>query len=387
MFKILFIITVAIVSLIINFLFNNNGTVTFSWLDYEIQANISLFFFTTLLLLFLTYLFSKLVSAIHNNKDIRTIKSYKKHISCLTDGFIYLMAGDLEQSLKTQKQAKKYNKTSPLSELLLAQILYKEKNYKEALKLLKKIKSPYINEKLITAKLSLQNAVTNNDSKQIKESSKQILAINPKHKDSILALYKMHKQEQNWTKAEEILDQGIKLKAFSKKTDKKEISSIYANLAEDYFKKREYTNSLKYAKLAYNLDPQNITNTTLFSKLNIEQGYEGKALRVIRKIWTTHPTQELAKLYMQVYKNKKNKVRIAKQLYKLNRGHPESNLFIATMYFNNTNLLKARQCIKNTLSYDTQNKQAYKLLIEIEKTENPESMIIGTLEERLKKLK
>lgn len=385
-FSLLFLILIAI---LIGLSIAYNGDIIVNWLDYQLKTTTTVFFLSSILTIIVILLLSRIINIILSpnikRRERKIKKNYNNHLKTLAEGFIYMILGDYKHSEKKQKESVKYIKNSILSDLLKAKILHKEKKYIESAKIFNTIKLPNIDTNFIAIKLKFHNARQKGDKVRIKKYAKQILLIKPYDEKAITELFKVYKNEKNWSKTEEYLNQAIKLKIFDETSHQRDIAFIYSCIARENFRKGNYKNTIKYAKQVYKILPNFLPANLLMSEAYLHLNKNKKAIATIRKSWKIKAHPKLGDLYMKIYKNKKDeaKFRIAKKLYKTNVNDFDSNMFLAKIAFESNSNLKARKYAKKALMLSP-NKDIYKLLLNIENKENKNSSLAKSLTAKIK---
>jgi HemY protein len=393
---IFFLILATIFAVLISFIVESEGGIIIKWIGYRVDISILsaivivILSFLTLILIFIVinkiFSFHSHIKNISNKKEI--IK-YKKAMNYLADGFIAILADNIKGAEKRQTQARKLLKNQTLVNLLHAQIEYSKKNYTQAAELFKNSKKSRDNElDFIASKLYLQNAKKENNQSKIIKYSEEILKNKPKNENALALLLKAYKQSGNAQKLEETIIYAEKHKSSILSENKEDLGTSYAMLAKHFLKKGSYKKTLAYTKKAEHLIPNFLPVDIITARVLISLGRNIRATVAIKKAWKKHTHPELLEMYLTLHSKllPKKKLKKVKELYKINPDNFESHMAMARTNFEAKNFTDAKEHAHSALDM-RKTESVYKLLLEIEKAESPDSRIIDVLSDKVKNAK
>ena len=393
---ILFLFISTAIAISISLVAESQGSVVINWIGYRVDMSILSAIVVTILSLFacflLFFLISKLLSfgAYRKNKSNRkeTLR-YKKAMNYLSDGFIAIVAGNISGAEKFYKKAKKELKDNSLVNLLHAQIEYSKKNYTQAAELFRGSKKSKDTElEFIANKLYLQNAKKENNLAGIIKFSEEILKVKPKNEYAMSCLVKAYIEGGNAQKLEEIISYAERQKSKIFQNSKDEVGIAYVMIAKSLLKKGSYKKVLTYTKKAEKFIPDFPIINIIHAKAMISLGRTIRAASYIKSAWIKNPHPELMEIYLTLHKKltAKRRLKKVKDLCKMNQDSFESNMAMSRVNFEAGNFVDAKDFARSALDM-RKTESVYKLLLEIEKSESPNSKIVTVLSDRIKKAK
>jgi HemY protein len=393
---ILFLALVTVISILISFIGDNDGSIVAYWIGYKLEMPVStaikLFSVSLLALVFVIVLITKffgLFKSCSDRKLRKLEKKYEKGLEYVSDGLIGVISGDLKRADKNKKEASKYLKNSTIVKLLEGQIEQARKNYSLAARLFKSSKSKKDDElEFISEKLYLQNARKEHDLDEIIKHSEKALKSKYKNDYAVISLLKAYKEKRDLINVERIINLAVDKKIFDLKKDSYEVGMTYAILSKNYLDNKDYKKAVMYAKKANKILPNSVITSIVLARSLFASGSKYFIVCAIKHAWKKTPHPELYRIYIELYKNLSPKKRLEKirKLVKSNKDNFESHFVLANAYYDAGLFVKAKDEAREAID-EKKAGSVYRLLAKIERAQNPGSQIASALDEKAEKIK
>ena len=387
---ILFITLLGAVSLGINWLFVNDGTVSATWLGYHIEASISLLIIALNILLitsiglvqcimWLAFLPSRIAFR-------RSISHYDKGLHALTEGFAAIASGDIKTAKKSAKMTKRYlGDKQPLALLVDAQAAQMEGNDKLARKnyeiLLENKTTKLIGLKGLLNEVRKEGNVEN----AVRMAEDAYISGKEPNNNIANVLLELYKRSGSWQKALKLANkpQGNKLlRIFSIKSPakKRELATLNYMQAKELFDQGKLEYALGYLNEA--LDNYEKFSPAIILHCEILNRVDRKieASRIIKKVWKDFPLPQLAEIYLQLF-DKEKQLREAEKLASFYPQNTESHILFAKAALSSADFSKAREHAKAALD-DGETVRTCELMAQIEAAEGRNPVLVQDWTER-----
>ncbi len=285
------------------------------------------------LLMILGYILKSIAGLFDNrffSKDKRNLSKQKKSYNALQSGLSAIAAGETAKALKYGQKVEKNAGDGSLSNLLIAQAAFAEKNMELAeqkyLDLLKDSKTRLLGYKGLYAV-----AMENKDDDEAKAIALRSFELHPKSSWAYNALFNIYIYEGDLDAALKHCDIGAKRHIIPIATSKLYKAMIYTEQCRLIFDKGAINNVINIINKALSLKTNFIPAHLMYIKAMIKSEQNAKAIAEINKIWPDAPRADLADLWLQATKNMNAKERyiVAKKLTAKNLHHEESLLLLA----------------------------------------------------------
>jgi len=360
--SILFFIFLAVISIVVVGVSNNDGTVTLDWGEDEIETTIS-FLLLAIAVLFVGILglyhilagFFRIPEAINKKvAEQRNDAGYKM----LTQGFSAVAAGDVDKAKKLAHSSKKLLKNSPMNLLLSAQVAGLEGDEEKT----KEIFSDMTKNKeteAIGLRGLLMDAKKNQDIDKALEYAEQIYNKTPKQEWILQMLLELYAYTKQWGKAIKITEQTAKYNFISKIDATKKKAIIFYEQA-----KNAGDDKLKILKKAYNTYEGIVP-------LAVEYAELGKSEKILFGAWKVCPHPDIATAYIDFLEDceGREKLKVLDKLIQNNPEHYESFILMAKIAVEESLWEEARKYL-NKASASYSNREIYQLFADIEEKEN-----------------
>lgn len=370
--KLLFIISLLVLSFVLSIVLKFDSEVIIYAGNYEIFTNTKFLFFIfscVTKILFLIISIYYILTNTSASKIIRKVKKeknkYDSYLDSLNNAITYGILGNLDEANKYLIKADKII-NNKLTNTVRSQIFLQENNDLKSNK----------NGELINNSISLSKSICENNIENMEKYANKILNIQKNNSQCLNILYNINKNNCNWEECLRLL-KNLK-KQFSKNNFNRELVLIYGNLAEKYFIEKQYNNSLTYSLKVFNIDKFSLKNNTiLIQSLNY---LNNKKLCIyVQKIWKYTPDKNIGLIYIN---KQKNKIKAIKKLYKINKNDIKSIVFYCNVLIQEKSVDLINDDIVNELrKYNY--KEVYEILLKIEEREKANSLLINNLKERV----
>lgn len=336
--------------------------------DYEIFTN---FRFILLILLILCLLISftnflyYTIFSINKSKVKKLINKEKKKNSMYLDNIYNAMTNaildDKQKSIKYLIRADKILKNDKMTDLI-------KKHFYDGFN--------EINETLIDYNISLTKALNENNLDIAEQQANNILKIRKNDKKSLVTLYKINKTKENWQQCSFLID---KIEKYILKEDFiNEKIFIYKKLAIFYFNQNDFKQSFKFSTHVFKFEKFDKTNNYILIKSVANLSSNRILIKYIEKIWKYTPNIDIGNVYISL---SNNNVKSARKLYKINKMNIVSIVLYCNILIKNNNIDLISSDIINELNKYNY-KEVFEILINIEKQERANSLLINSLKEK-----
>lgn len=384
---IIFCIVLGVISLGVNWLFDNDGTISAEWVGYRFEASVSFIIISlTLSAILAIAVMQLLISFFAIPERVahkRELARLNRGISFLTQGFASIAAGDIKEADRLARKTKQYlGNEQPMALILEAQVAQMEGNHGKA----KRNYSLLLENKatrLIGLKGMLNEAKRSGDLKKAVELAEETYRSSQEPETILPVLLELYKREQQWEKAIALTEIGAGRSAFNKFAGSKfnvrrERAILYYMYARSMFDKDKLKRSLELAEKSYKLYPQFTPSVTLIAQAAVKSGMLRKAVSVISKAWKRHPRPKFAEIYLHIYANETHKKQLKKanKLAGNNPKHEESHMIIATAAIAAEDATLARNHLKLAMA-DGETMRGCRLMAKIEEMEGQGGSIMA----------
>jgi HemY protein len=319
---IIFLALVAAISLGLNWLFVNEGSVEFIWLGYKIKTTTTFFILAGSVALFFLILFIQLLIILFSLPR-RIRKKYHNHLleqslKNLQIGYAALLSGDMEQAKKYSQKLisdpSKNKSIGNLSNMLAAKVAQEEGNTA--------IAQDYFNkflenkkQRFFAVKSLLDNAFSQGDIESAMNYAEEAYRLKPNVKAGARSLLELYKKAGRFDRAEEFLKKYKRRHLFlpDKYNDidvEKELGFIWFAKAKEIFDndnsirikdKANLTEAKKYAEKSLKIDPYNKEIIKLLLLIYRAMKLEGKAKHLIERTWNRVQSLEMGLVYLDSF--------------------------------------------------------------------------------------
>ena len=382
----LFLLTITIAAIASMWFIENDGSIVIEWLGYRIQTSVAFAILSSVVILVLLttviQLLIFLTSAPKKYRKAMLDRKKQNGLTALSKGFASIAAGDAKEAKRLTKQATSSLGNIPLTKLLSAQTAQLEGNNELAKVHYTSMLESKETETIAIKGLLIQARQDGDLNKAIFLAEKAV-NLNPNSSWAISILMDLYKITEKWQEAEEILQKAKRIKLLSSDQYKRSLALIYTGICRDFRTKGVNDEAIKYAKKAYELQPDFPPIAQNYAKLLKDSGNNSKAARVIEKCWKTNTHPALADLYMNIYSNESTEKRLKRteSLLKISPNSFDGNILVAKAAMAAGNLSRARNHLKAALAI-RETKSVCALMAELEKLEESDSSIIDQWRQR-----
>ena len=354
-----FAIQIAIVVYAAMWVADRPGTFHIQWLGYEVEAHIGVLLGCLLLLLLFTMVVYRVVLKIISIPAVLRKKTEKrrdeKGLQALTLGLSAVAAGDAKlanyQSYRAQKLL---SDQQGLSILLAAQAARLNGDEVAANKAFRRLL-----ENKDTAFLGLRglllDALQNNRGADAEKIARKALDMYPKQPWLLRTVFDLEIRKKDWAKAEDILKQARKVKAFSIAECNSMAAAFHMQYAADT---SDQAAKIKHYAAALKSDAAFTPAAIALASKYIDLGKIAKARGVIEKTWKIAPHPDLSALWRDCSPYKTGKDSVNKRfkhwekLVSLNPSSYESQISAADAAVNEGLWEHARQYLEAAQKID-----------------------------------
>ena len=385
--KIIFFIFLIFFAICLNKILEFDSEIIIKTLSYEIYTKIGfllfLFCLCFLFLYFIIYvicvLFNKNFKSFKKNEQ-KYNKKINKFLNLILNSLILQENDELKKSFQKLNDAEKIYENTDLIKLLKSKLYFLMKNYKKSEMFFDKISNKSLLEnELFFLKMNLNNAIKENNIDNIKLYSEKILKIKKIDKISFEELSNIYYNEEQYEKAINIFEDGLKAKIFNKEDIKDKMIFLYTSLGKKYYSLNELNKAKNILYKSLKFDKTDLRTSILLSNILIKLNHKFEASNIIKNTWKTNTNKELGNLYFLI---KGKSLNVAKKLLKLNPNSYDSNIFVAKEFLKNKNYAEARKFLKNAEQFK-ETKELYELLILVEENDNGSSALIKNIKNKI----
>lgn len=275
------------------------GTVTLTWLGYEIETS---FFFATAviaLLMVITLLvwsfFWRLVGVPGSVFGYFKARRRQRGYDALSQGMIALGAGDATSAAKFSGQSDKLIGNEPLALLLKAQTAQINGDEKTAARIFRAMLQSRETELLGLHGLFVQ-ARRDSDRDSARAYAERAMRLKPDLPWAARAVLSLQSADGDWRGAERTLTVGREYKLIDKKDAARQQAVLLTAQAMEAEEKDQEA-ALLQALEAHKLAPGLVPASVIAGRILASQGNTRKAAKVLEKTWRLSPHPDLAEVY------------------------------------------------------------------------------------------
>lgn len=317
MIKIITLLTLVVfISLGINWLTINDGSVEFVWLGYQIKTNVSFLIFALLAFFFLVIFVLEILKSIFSlpqkaGKAYKN-KQYNDSLKQIKIGYSAILSGDLDlakkSSIKLLSAPKDNKHVNEMIDILSAKVALDEGSYITANQYYDKLLGSKKNN-YFAVKGKLENAFKNGDVENAISLAKKAYKLKPKVKDGAHSVLELYKKSGKINEAEKFLrkykNKHIIFKDKYNSIDiKKEFSELSYIKAEAILSSnnndKNLGKALSYAKESFEHAEDKIKVTLLILRICKILKDERSAKKYVEKLWQISPDFECASNYLEM---------------------------------------------------------------------------------------
>lgn len=328
----LFIAFTATISLV--WVLDHNGTVLITWLGYEAKTDIltallvailfaaAVFVFSYILARILAMKFPNLFKLLFKKSYVKrlesTIHRHWQGIDITSQLLLSLESDDVKTSFSLQKKLSSLIKNPQLNNFFLGKIYYQSKDFSKAAEYFAKIENSKF-AKIMEITCRFEIAMDKHDNATAIAYAKQILSLKKDNSRIIKALFMLYKKEGLWQEAKALINEN-NAKYFNDELQKRDMATINSAIALELYRKKDFSRTIKHAKLALKSDENFLPATEILLKSWIKRGLAFRAKWLIKKLWKENPRLILASIYDLTNRktSPKKRIKSMKRLVALN---------------------------------------------------------------------
>ena len=333
--KVGFLLRIVLIFGVILWLTQNPGTLTLSWMGYEIETTVSFVLF----LLFTLFLLAAVISSgwqglVWIFKRILNVGSHFKQDpnSVLAQAFSAIEFGNIKEAQQLAKEAMNLNADSALPAIALlkaSQILHDKKTENLAISHLKKFEE-------FTAMAWYDEIEAALKSKRLDLAKKLISSAAKSHAEQgwfLKQALKVSIATSEWEEALDLLKKSHKKGSFTQD----ESGQIYGFLWHKMSLAPSISEAEKLSRMekSYKYDPHFLENLLSFAQVLSTKKDKRAAQTLLETAWIDRPSWPIAELYCELLATGTQplaKAHQARQLYDLLPDHPVSQLILITYF-------------------------------------------------------
>ena len=359
----LYITLLLALSLAGSWLIAHDGTITMTWLGYEIHASVMLILaaITTVITLTAIIFFSifKIHFLVHRTRAYYREKRNLTSAHYFMDGVAALAGGDRKKA----KALLRHDSLSqlPLAALLQAQLARGDGDSHAATDYYSSM-LPFENTKLIALRGLAMQAYTGKHYPEALVLAEKAYKINPDIAWVVEMLADLYQSLGRLGDAEALLTRATKQKILPTPDVKRRMAALLSVRS-----KESPEDALFFAERAYKTLPSP-DHALLLAKQFMQHDKHWRAIRLIKQQWEIAPSAELASLFASLYADAtaEKKLRKIEGLAAVNPNHSASYLAVAEAAIAAGELTKARENLHQALAIE-ESKAACMLMAELEK--------------------
>jgi HemY protein len=309
------------------------GTVRIEWLEYAVTVHVGLALLVAIgIMLLCIFIYNIIRTFVDFPKAYRRyseIKSREKGQRALTLGLTAVAAGDTKSAVYQAARARRLlHDDLGLPLLLEAQAARLDGREEDARKafvaLLENKDAGFLGVRgLLQAALDMKHYT------KALELANQALKLHPKQPWILSTVYDLEIRQRNWEQARVILYRAEKAGAVSPEKAKADRTVLYLAEAEEEAKKSNWSEAIRKAKKAAELNPDFSPASVRLARLYNNSGRRRHAVSVIERAWKAAPHPELAQVWDSLAPAKSAKKPLSRvawfeKLVELNSSHVES---------------------------------------------------------------
>jgi len=329
-----FLIVLAVVSLAAALVADNPGSVSLSWLGYEIETSMGILIAGVILISLILATIFRIWSFFRNaprrifraRREWRRQRGYK----ALTQGMVAVAAGDAKEARRLSKKAEDLLAEPPLTMLLSAQAAQLSGDEKAAGKFFDAM-SERKETKYLGLSGKLKQALQEGDEDEALELAEQANELAPKTDTVSSTLFDLQIKKGSWQEAEDTVRKAVKNKHMGNDEGRRQRAILQFQRSIEAETEGKLGDALSYTKRANTMAPDFVPAAVRHARLLQGAGKRRRAASVIEESWVTNPHPHLADVMEDLAPGAgpQEKMRTLEQLAGYNRDHAESHLAIA----------------------------------------------------------
>ncbi len=386
MFAILWFLFVAFfISISLVWILDHQGFVVINWLGFQLQTDILtailLMIFFTVFTVFIAYILTRLLAIkFPNLLKLFFKKNYTKRLEKLvyrhhqafeimSQLMLALEVGNEKLAQELHKKFAKLIKNPALNNFFLGKIFFEKEDFTKAAEFFAKFGENH-NAKILVLKSKFKLALVNQDETSAIAYAKQILSVKKHDFDTAKILFALYKKGGLWREAKYLIAE-YDSKHFKDELQKRDIALINTALASESYQKKNFSEAIKYAKIALKAENNFLPAFEIMLKSWIKRGFAFKARWMIKNLWRENPNLILAEIFDLTNRksSKKSRIKAMKKLAALNSESALGNVASGQVAYKVGEYRIAKELLNLSLT-QTRTNRAYKLLAFIEKAEN-----------------
>ncbi|MHA1165319.1 MAG: heme biosynthesis protein HemY [Alphaproteobacteria bacterium] len=330
----LFIVTVVVAAAAMAWVADKPGTLTLTWLGYEIEtsiliAGLAISVLTLILLLawsFARYLLSRPAVWGEHKKRNRE----RRGLDALSRGLVAVGAGDKDAARKYSAQAEKFIPREPLTGLLLSQSAQLHGDRASARAIFQAMAEAPETEMLGLRGLFLE-ASRENESEAARQFAERAMSRNPDLGWSVNALFEIQCKAGDWAGALRTLDVAQRQKQIEKPVAIRRRAILLTAQAMEA-EESDMNRARQLALEAHKLAPELVPAAEIAGRVMASQGDATRAARVITKTWeiSPHPGLALAYAHARPGDGPRERLKRVQNLAQMVEGNIEGAIAVAT---------------------------------------------------------
>lgn len=377
----LFISSIAAVSLV--WVLDHDGSMVITWLGYEVKTDILTALLIAMLFAVAVFIFSYLLAKIlslkfpnlfkllfrksYNKRLEAIIKRYQKGVDAISQLLLSLESDDAKNSLSLQKKLSSLVKNPQLNNFFLGKIHFQNKEFSKAAEFFAKIEDGQFS-KVMELTCNFEIALEKPDNSAAISYAKQILLLQKDNRRIIKILFTLYKQEGLWQEAKALIHNNDN-RYFRDELQKRDMAAINSAIALDFYRKKDFSQAIKYAKLSLKLDENFLPATETLLKSWVKRGFAFRAKWLIQKHWKKNPHLIFATIFDLINRKSsaKNRINAMKKLVAYNPNSYLSDLAVGLTALRAGSYKEAEDSLYSSLAKE-KNYRTYKALEILEKT-------------------
>ncbi len=291
-----FIFRLAVLSAIVAWAIEHQGTVNIDWQGYEVETStgVLLFLIAFVVIVFaLMYRFYRaFISVPKMVRNYNKVQSREKGYLAITKGLAAVAAGDKISAQRHANRAKKLLPSASMTGLLTAQAALLNNN-KDVAKLEFENLLDDNNAAFFGIRGLINLAAKDQDNNQLVSLMQKAESIAPKQPWVIEYLFEFQACNAEWEKAEQTLAKAIRLGAINRQDGNKHRQAILLARAYEADKQGVLHSALAFAKKSYLIDQTFIPAVTAYACFLKESNKWRLAVKIIEKAWLSNQHPDL----------------------------------------------------------------------------------------------
>ncbi len=363
-------------------LLDHDGSIVISWLGYEARTDILTAILLTIFFVLVTFVISYAIARIlafrfpaffkiffkktYIQRLEKLVHRHWQGMDVVTQLLMAIEVQDVKSSENLQKKLGKLIKNPQLNNFFLGRIALENKDFSKAADCFVKLGEDK-HAKILVLKSKFKLALEKDDEVTAIAYAKQILSARKDNVDVARSLFSLYKKRGMWQEAKGLIAEYGSAK-FEDELQKRDIAVINAALAFEAYRKKQFSDAIKHAKISLKAESDFLPAIEILLKSWIKRGFSFKASWVIKKLWRENPHLVLAEIFDLINRKAsvKKRIKAVKKLASLNSETPLNKLAIGVVAFRAGSYSEAKDFLLLSLIKE-KTYRAYKLLSLAEK--------------------